>query len=92
MAATLRGRFVEAEQPAGAEETTGFCLENVTFVEQAPEGPSDLRTTAINLDMPSAETAENWVGKEVKIEGYFKAPPEEGASRQVFVVEHIGEA
>ncbi len=90
MAATLRGTFVEAEQPAG-EETTGFSLEDTTIIEQDPEGPSDLQATTINLDMPSAVSAENWVGKEVKVEGHFDAPPEE-PSRQVFVVEHIDEA
>ena len=91
MAATLRGRFVETEQPTG-EETTGFSLEDVTIVEPDPEGPAHLETTPVSLDMPSAVSAENWVGKEVKVEGHFDAPPEEGASRQVFVVEHIDEA
>ncbi len=90
MAATLRGRFVEAEQPAG-EETTGFSLEDATVVEWDPEGPSDIKTTFISLDMPPDVSAENWVGKEVNVEGRFDAPPEE-SSRQIFMVEHIDEA
>ncbi len=90
MASILRGRFVEAQQPA-REETTGFSLEHVTVVVLDPEGPSHLETT-VNLDMPLAVSAENWVGKEVNVEGRFDAPPGEAASRQVFVVEHIDEA
>jgi hypothetical protein len=91
MAATLRGRFVEAE-PAGREETTGFSLEDVTIVESDPEGPSDLQTATVNLDMPSAVSAENWAGKEVNVEGHFEEPPPgEGSHRSVFVVEHIDE-
>ncbi len=57
-----------------------------------PEGPSHLETTTIALDMPSAVSAENWVGKEVNVEGRFDAPPEEEPFRQVFVVERIDEA
>jgi hypothetical protein len=90
MATTLRGRFVEADQPLG-EETTGFSLEDVTIVETDPEDPSHLETTMVDLGMPSAVSAENWVGKEVNVEGHFDAPPEEASSRQVFVVEHIDE-
>jgi hypothetical protein len=92
VAATLRGRFVEADQPLG-EETTGFSLEDTVLVEADPEeapGP-EVEGERINLDMPSAVSAENWVGKEVNVEGRFDAPPEEASSRQVFVVEHIDE-
>ena len=87
----MRGRFVEAEQPAG-EETTGFSLEDVTVVEQDAEGPSDLQSTTINLDVPPAVSAENWVGKEVNVEGRFEMPPPGESRRLVFVVEHIDEA
>ncbi len=91
MAAILRGTFVEAEQPT-VVSSPGFCLEEATVVEWDPEGPADLQTTAINLDMPSAMSPESWVGQEVVVEGRFDAPPEEESSRQVFVVEHIDEA
>lgn len=91
MAAILRGTFVEAEQPT-VVSSPGFCLEEATVVEWDPEGPADLQTTAINLDMPSAMSPESWVGQEVVVEGRLDAPPEEESSRQVFVVEHIDEA
>ncbi len=93
MAATLRGRFVEAEQPAG-EETTGFNLEDVTVVEADPEETSgpDVEGTTVDLDMPSAVSAENWVGQEVIVEGRFDAAPSGETSRRVFVVESIDEA
>ncbi len=68
MAATLRGRFVETDQPTG-EETTGFNLEDVTVVETDTGDPSNLKTTTIDLDMPSAVAGENWVDKEVIVEG-----------------------
>ncbi len=93
MAATLRGTLVEAEQSAGTEEIVDFRLEDVTFVEPNPEGPADLETTAVNLIMHSAVSDENWVGKEVVVEGRFDIPPsEDDTSRWVFVVEHIEEA
>ncbi len=89
MTVALRGRFVEAES-AGTEETTGFNLEDVTVVEAdpeetffAPEGE------AINLSMPSAVSGENWVGKEVVVEGHFE---QSGGQHWVFVVESIDEA
>ncbi len=90
MAATLRGRFVEAE-PAGAEETTGFNLEDVTVVEADPgEGPGfDPGGETINLAMPSAISGENWVGKEVEVEGHFEQRG--GGDRRVLVVESINE-
>ncbi len=64
MAATLRGRFVETE-PAGTEETTGFGLEDATLIEADPEETSDFdpEGVEIDLDMPSAVSAENWVGR-----------------------------
>lgn len=94
MAATLRGTFVEGEL-AGAEETTGFNLEDVTVVEADPEetSGSDLEGTTINLDMPSAVSGENWVGKEVVVEGHFEEAAAEGeTTRWVFTVESIDEA
>ncbi len=90
MAATLRGRFIEAES-AGMEETTGFTLEDVTVVEADPgEDPGfDPEGETINLAMPSAVSGENWVGKEVEVEGHFE---QRGAAyRRVLVVESINE-
>ncbi len=95
MAATLRGRFVEAEEAAGAEETTGFNLEDVTVVEADPEESVgfDPEGQTNNLDVPVAHAAENWVGKEVVVEGHFEeASSEEEATRRVFTVESIDEA
>jgi hypothetical protein len=98
VAATLRGRFVEAEEAAGAEETTGFHLEDVIIVEADPEesesiGGFDPEGQTINLDMPSAVSAEHWAGKEVVVEGHFEeAFAEEEATRRVFTVESIDEA
>ncbi len=92
--ATLRGRFVEASS-AGAEETTGFSLEDATVVGADSEGASDLEPSGetINLDMPSAVSAENWVGKEVVVEGSFEAASAgEANPRRVFRVESIDEA
>jgi hypothetical protein len=94
VAATLRGRFVEAE-PAGAEETTGFGLEDVTLIEADPEEAPDFdpEGVEIDLDMPSAVSAENWVGKEVVVEGSFEpAPTGERTPRRVFRVESIDES
>ncbi len=94
MAVTLRGRFVEGKS-AGESETTGFSLEDVTVVKADAEETSaaDIEDTTVGLDMPSAVSAENWVGQEVVIEGRFDAPSGgEGAARRVFVVEHIDEA
>ena len=92
MAATLRGRFVEGE-PAGEEETAGFLLEDVTVVEGDPEAPSDFDPEGemINLNMPSAVSGENWVGKEVEVEGRFEQEGEPEAARWVFVVQEIDE-
>lgn len=47
MAATLRGRFVKAEQPT-VVSSSSFSLEDATVVEWDPEGPSGLQTTAIS--------------------------------------------
>lgn len=92
MAATLRGRFVEAES-AGTEEIIDFRLEDVMFIEPAPEGPAYLETTAVDLVMHSGVSHENWVGKEVVVEGRFDTPPSgDESSRWVFLVEHIDEA
>jgi hypothetical protein len=94
VAATLRGTFVEAES-AGTEETTGFNLEGVTVVEADPEETAgfDPEGGAINLDMPSAVAAENWVGKEVVVEGIFEAASTgERTPGWVFRVDSIDEA
>ncbi len=91
VADTLRGRFVEEEQST-VGSSSSFSLEDVTVVEQDAEGPSDLQSTTINLDMPSAVSPEDWVGKEVKVEGRFDMPPPGETRRLVFVVEHIDEA
>lgn len=89
MTAALRGRVVEAES-AGTEETTGFNLEDVTVVDAGPEETTgfDAEGATINLDMPSAVSGENWVGKEVEVSGRFER--REG-DRRVFVVESIDE-
>ena len=84
MATILRGTFVEAEQPT-VFSSPSFCLEEAAVVEWDPEGPADLQTTAINLDMPSAMSPESWVGQEVVVEGRFEAPSEEESSRQVYL-------
>ena len=92
MAAALRGRFVEGE-PAGEEETTGFLLEDVTVVEADPKAPSDFDPEGemINLNMPSTVSGENWVGKEVEVEGRFEQEGEPEGARWVFVVQEIDE-
>ncbi len=88
----MRGRFVEEAEQSTVVSSSSFSLEDATVVKWDPEGPSDLQTTAISLDMPPRLSAENWVGKEVNVEGHFGAPPEEESFRPVFVVEHIDEA
>jgi hypothetical protein len=43
--------------------------------------------------VPSAVAAENWVGKEVVVEGHFEEAAAEGeTTRWVFMVESIDEA
>jgi hypothetical protein len=92
MAVTLRGRFVEAEA-TGEEKITGFNLEYVTVVEADPQAPADIEGTTVSLDMPSAAGGENWVGKEVTVEGDLeKAPAEEGDVHWVLTAERIEEA
>ncbi len=89
----MRGRFVEAKQPIGAE-TIGFYLEDVTVVEVDPEEASspDVEGTTVDLDMPLTVAGEQHrVGKEVIVEGRFSASPEEESDR-VFVVKHIKES
>ena len=92
MGVILRGRFMEAD-PAGAEETTGFSLEEVEVVEADPaetSGP-DVEGTTVNLDVPSAVSGENWTGQEVVVEGHFRGAPPQETNRRVFVVESIDE-
>ena len=94
MAAALRGRFVEGELAGGEEEETpGFLLEDVTVVEADPEAPSDFDPEGemINLNMPLDVSGENWVGKEVEVEGRFEQEGEPEGVRWVFVVEEIDE-
>jgi len=93
VAAALRGRFVEGELAGGEEETRGFLLEDVTVVEADPEAPSDFDPEGemINLNMPLAVSGENWVGKEVEVEGRFEQEGEPEGTRWVFVVEEIDE-
>jgi hypothetical protein len=67
----------------------------VTVVEADPEETAgfDPEGGAINLDMPSAVAAENWVGKEVVVEGIFEAAStEERTPGWVFRVDSIDEA
>jgi hypothetical protein len=93
VAATLRGRLVEAE-PAGMEETTGFNLQDVTVIEADPEETSGFEPEGgtIDLDMPSAVAANNWIGKEVVVQGDFEATSTgERTPRWVFRVESIDE-
>lgn len=92
--ATVRGTFVEASS-ARAEETTGFSLEEATVVEADSEEASNLEPSGgtINLNMPSAVSAENWVGKEVVVEGSFEAASTgEATPRWIFRVDSIDEA
>ena len=90
--AALRGRFVEGEL-AGEEETPVFLLEDVTVVEADPEAPSDFDPEGemINLNLPLSVSGENWVGKEVEVEGRFEQEGAPEARRWVFVVEEIDE-
>ena len=87
----MRGRFVEGE--LAEEETTGFLLEDVTMVEANPEAPFDFDSEGemINVNMPLAVSGENWVGKEVEVEGRFEREVEPEGAHWVFVVEEIEE-
>ena len=93
VAAALRGRFVEGELAGEEEETMVFLLEDVTVVEADPEAPTDFDPEGemINLNMPLAVSGENWVGKEVEVEGRFEQEGEPEGHRWVFVVEEIDE-
>ncbi len=87
MAAVLRGRFVEGE-------STGFLLEDVTAVEADPEALADFddpEGEMINLNMPLDVSGENWVGKEVEVEGRFEQEGKPEDRRWVFVVKEIDE-
>jgi hypothetical protein len=93
VAAALRGRFVEGKLAGEEEETTDFLLEDVTVIEADPEAPPhfDPEGEMINLNMPLAVSGENWVGKEVEVEGRFEQEGEPEGARWVFVVEEIDE-
>lgn len=90
MATTLRGRFVEAVS-VGVEKTAIFSLEEVTVVEMDPEGLSHLEATTIHLVMPSVVSGDDWIGREMVVEGRFDIPPPGETRRLVFVVKRIVE-
>ncbi len=90
MTTTLRGRFVEAVS-VGVEKTTGFSLQEATVVEMDPEGLFHLEAKTIHLVMPSAISGDDWIGREMVVEGCFDIPPPGETRRLVFVVKRIVE-
>ncbi len=86
----MRGRFVGA-MSVGVEKTTGFSLEEVTVVEMDAEGLSHLEAKTIHLVMPSVISGDDWIGREIVVEGRFDIPPPGETRRLVFVVKRIVE-
>jgi hypothetical protein len=77
----------------GKLDSLAILLEDVTVVEADPEAPSDFDPEGemINLNLPLSVSGENWVGKEVEVEGRFEQEGAPEDRRLVFVVEEIDE-